>query len=487
MCSVFTVLVLLMTVAVAWLRREPIIARSQWTMQVLIGVGSALALSSVFLLAGPPSHLNCFVQPALFDVAFTLLFGTLALKTWRIYRVFAISLKSVTTTNDSGKPVHVTITNYDLYRYLMFMVCIDLVLLTFRFTISSPRPEVALESKPPFGDVTVLRCSPADVRLEMITIAWKVLVAGVLLFYAFKTRHVIEEYGEARYIFIAANQMATCCLIYFGVVGVLNNNAEAAFIFQSFGTMAVVATTAACVLGRKVAHVLFQFGVSPHGMQEFQQQMAVRDTRETVSTQKTDRNCGRASPRKPSCQVEPTDSRPQCLAKGFSAYSSGGRNSAEDYTLPASIAEESLPLVIAHPDFVTIDTASVRASMRAPTTEYDNVDECLKDEHGKAALLEFSRAEFSAENVEFLFAVDEFTDHWDSWDATSRKERFDFIVAEFLQAKAPREVCVGDSVSKKIVEATVPWPEIFDDARKSAARTLEQDIFPRFLESIRRV
>ena len=191
-----------------------------------MGIGGILGLGSVFLLPGKPSQLSCFVRPALVEVSFTTLFGTLALKTWRIYRIFEISLRTVVPTDSTKSISTVAITNQEIYTYLMLMLGVDALLICLKAVVSPPWPEFVSVAKPPFGDVLVHRCAPADVRLDMITLSWKGLIAAVLLVYAFKTRHVIDEYGEARNIFISANQLALCCIVYFSVVELVRENAR---------------------------------------------------------------------------------------------------------------------------------------------------------------------------------------------------------------------------------------------------------------------
>lgn len=113
-----------------------------------------------------------------------------------------------------------------------------------------------------------------------------------------------------------------------------------------------------------------------------------------------------------------------------------------------------------------------------------NLETLLADESGRAALFEFAKSEYSSENVEFLFEVDDFIARWHGRDDTARKEHFDLIVREFLQANAPREVSLGHSKNQRLVATTACSHDIFNDARKTVAISLEHDVFPRFLKSL---
>ena len=209
---VLSVLVVALTIGIGHYRAEPIVQRSQWSFQMIMGLGSLLALCSIFLLPGEPSGFRCYGFPILFNVSFTLLFGTMGLKTWRIYRIFEVTLRQI-TPKESTKSVGVTITDGQLYKYLTLIMAVDALILSLQFIVSPPRPERVAVLKPPYGEVLIDRCHPGDPRLEMCTYVWKGLIAMALVTFAFKARHVIDEYGESRYIFITANQLLVCSTV----------------------------------------------------------------------------------------------------------------------------------------------------------------------------------------------------------------------------------------------------------------------------------
>ena len=76
---------LLMLAAIIWYRHERAVRFAQPLFLYMLAVGGVVSLLPIFLLPGPPSYVQCFVPRAVVMLGFTLTFGCLLLKTYRVY------------------------------------------------------------------------------------------------------------------------------------------------------------------------------------------------------------------------------------------------------------------------------------------------------------------------------------------------------------------------------------------------------------------
>jgi hypothetical protein len=107
-------------------RRTPRIKGSSVLFCHITLVGSWLAHIGILLVPHVSLPHACEILPFLFALAFTLVFGSLLLKTWRIHRIFNLTQMSVQI-----------IPTKLLLRYLALILVYDLVLL-IAWTVSDP-------------------------------------------------------------------------------------------------------------------------------------------------------------------------------------------------------------------------------------------------------------------------------------------------------------------------------------------------------------
>merc|ERR1740139_16784 len=102
---VFAVLAMIaysvMLAAIIWFRHERAVRFAQPLFLYLVAIGGIVSLLPIFLLPGPPSYVQCFVPRAVVMLGFTLTFGCLLLKTYRIYKIHeaAQGLRMLKITN----------------------------------------------------------------------------------------------------------------------------------------------------------------------------------------------------------------------------------------------------------------------------------------------------------------------------------------------------------------------------------------------------
>lgn len=117
--AAFAVIVLVMLVVMSLLvfifRDKPVIKRSQWHLLLVLLLGGIFMCIYVILGGGAPSDLVCGARPVFASVGYTLAFGSLLLKSLRVYLVFH---------NKALKKNVVTVTR--MLHFLMGFLGIDL-------------------------------------------------------------------------------------------------------------------------------------------------------------------------------------------------------------------------------------------------------------------------------------------------------------------------------------------------------------------------
>ena len=109
----------------------------------------------------------------------------------------------------------------------------------------------------------------------------------------------------------------------------------------------------------------------------------------------------------------------------------------------------------------------------------------LHDGDATGVFMAYARQDLSEENLEFFLAVASFRLAYDAAaDEAAQKALADEIVATYLKAGAPKQVCIGDNKVKLLLEEIAGGGgihrEMWFNPASIALRTLAEDIFPRF-------
>ena len=115
-----------------------------------------------------------------------------------------------------------------------------------------------------------------------------------------------------------------------------------------------------------------------------------------------------------------------------------------------------------------------------------SLSKTLEDSEAKGAFMSFARADMSEENLEFFYVVSDFHAAWDACEPDGRGTLVSEIVDRYLKAGAEKQVCIGDSKVRRVVELAAEGTisrDMFDSAQQIAKKTLLEDIFPRFEDS----
>ncbi|KAK3716114.1 hypothetical protein QZH41_019647, partial [Actinostola sp. cb2023] len=153
---------------------------------VIILTGAILmyiAVRFVFLFESPPNFLSCILFPWLQHIGFALAYGSLALKTWRVYRTFRVRCAHKVQVTDMG-----------LLRHLAIIVAIYIVLLlvwtlTTKSFISTAVSTSGLQYK---------RCSTS--WFDYGIVVCNVALLSCALWLCYRVRKAPSAYNENRFI-----------------------------------------------------------------------------------------------------------------------------------------------------------------------------------------------------------------------------------------------------------------------------------------------
>lgn len=113
----------------------------------------------------------------------------------------------------------------------------------------------------------------------------------------------------------------------------------------------------------------------------------------------------------------------------------------------------------------------------------------LADKEASNKFMAFAVADMSEENLEFYLAVNDYKIAFDAKAADDEAGRIELsrtLIELYLKSGAEKQVCIGDRKVVSIVEDAAAGKvhrEMFETAQITAAKTLGEDIFPRFQDS----
>ncbi|XP_018532785.1 regulator of G-protein signaling 21 [Lates calcarifer] len=111
----------------------------------------------------------------------------------------------------------------------------------------------------------------------------------------------------------------------------------------------------------------------------------------------------------------------------------------------------------------------------------ESLETLLSQKHGQKAFRDFMKSEYCEENLDFWFACQEFKTFDSQEELTRRAAR---IYEEFISAESPRQVNL-DFYTRELISQSLqqPSPSCFVAAQKKIYSLMENDSFPRFIQS----
>jgi len=200
-------------------------------------IAAALLSLSNVVMVGPNTSGMCALRPWLFNVMFDIMFGSLFLKTFRVYKIFG---------NKSLSKVKVSVT--DVVKTYGGIVAVDLALL-LGWTLTGDGMTAVTQEKSLEGfwtyDITVCSDSP---QFEFGTTFFKILLVGGGVYLAYITRNVPDKFAEAKWIALSIYQV-----FVLGLIGLLVQASapNAMMLVQGICVPVACAATCFCIFGPK--------------------------------------------------------------------------------------------------------------------------------------------------------------------------------------------------------------------------------------------
>ncbi|KAF0699376.1 Aste57867_10057 [Aphanomyces stellatus] len=250
---------LVLMVLIVHYRNRPIIKRSQWPLLLTMLSGGIFLCVYVLMGAGPPSYSTCGGRPVVVSLGYTLVFGSLFVKSLRVYLVFnnkamkrvKISLWDITKVLLAilGIDMGDIISSLPLKNLLVTLVGIVVVWLLVDFpaptSFSSPTTEFV-------GTVDHVSCHSSNFIFTTLSIFWKCVVTFGGVFIAYRIRHADSDFQESIWIF------ASCCIVFVGgllmmaLSYVATLSPPAAYTFESIWVLLLTAIVMGLMIGPKL-------------------------------------------------------------------------------------------------------------------------------------------------------------------------------------------------------------------------------------------
>ncbi|KAI9998584.1 hypothetical protein PInf_003133 [Phytophthora infestans] len=199
-------------------------------------LGGALMCFATVIYSDAPSRVVCALRPALISWAFTLIFGSLVVKSMRVYRVFLSSaMKRVVLSAGS------------MIKVLAGFLVVDIVILVSWQLVSPSDAIVKAEAVAEIGGLAVdrVRCASSSSVFVGLLFFWK---AGMLfggLYLSILIRKVSSDFQESLWIFASACVVLFSSLLLLPMGYFVTLSATVFFLFFSF----IVLSATMLVLG----------------------------------------------------------------------------------------------------------------------------------------------------------------------------------------------------------------------------------------------
>ncbi|GMH84901.1 hypothetical protein TrST_g12797 [Triparma strigata] len=189
-------------------KKHPVIKSSQPAFCVIFAVGCSLVCLQIITFLGDASDGSCAARNWIFNCLFTLAFGSLFAKTWRVWRVFS---------NTHLKKIRLT--NMDTMRVMFILLSGEVLILALGQTLAPYKAQEELVEFAPERFITTTICKSDTGEWHLLTMAWKVVLVIIGCYLSWTTRNVDNAFAESKYIMLAIYQIAIYGLVAAVVAG----------------------------------------------------------------------------------------------------------------------------------------------------------------------------------------------------------------------------------------------------------------------------
>lgn len=209
-------------------RRHKLINRSQPAFLQIMAVGALGLTLSVFLTTGEVTDTLCTYYPVLLSFSFFLLFGSLVVKCYRVWRLF----------HNPHMKGNIRLTLPRMLLLLLGLVLFDVLLFIIWYSVDTPthytRPEFFLN----IGYVDRERCQ-VNSAFATVVATYHIILIVTTCYFAWNIRRVEKDFQESKWIFFAVYNMTMLICVFFPIYVGIDLNAGEDFVVLN---MAVLST-----------------------------------------------------------------------------------------------------------------------------------------------------------------------------------------------------------------------------------------------------
>jgi len=186
-------------------RKSKIVKTSQPEFIGLLGLGGLICSMSPLILLGPITTTKCRVHPWVFHCSFTVMIGSIFVKTYRVWRIF-----------ETKKLVRVKATANESLKMLGFILSFLVFIIGLWFILLAPKESTSWKTIPSVGSVRNSSCTTSSYFIAIV-IFIEVAVALLGCFFSFQIRKVPDNFSETQYIMLAVYSIT----FIFGVASIV--------------------------------------------------------------------------------------------------------------------------------------------------------------------------------------------------------------------------------------------------------------------------
>jgi len=225
--------------------KNKVIKISQPSFCIAFTISAGLMCLSTLFFVGENNDGVCILRPFLFNIFFDMMFGSLFLKTFRVYKIFGNKSLS-----------KVKISTVDIIRNYGSIVAVDIaILVVWMVTEGMEAVTVDKTDLAPYGSYTAITCNKAE-TYETLTTFFKILLVAGGVYLSYVTRNVPDKFAESKWIAMSIYQV-----FVLGVVGLLVKwsapEGGTVLLVQSIAVPVACVATTCCIFGPKVLMIKY--------------------------------------------------------------------------------------------------------------------------------------------------------------------------------------------------------------------------------------
>ncbi|KAJ3289136.1 hypothetical protein HK104_007701 [Borealophlyctis nickersoniae] len=210
----------------------------------LMWMGYALACITPIFRVGKPSDLSCRSTYWIEVIAFSLVMAPLAIKTFRIWRIF-----------DNRQAKMLRLSNKVLLPIVAGIISVNVILLIVATTAGGLGPTVDYDDA---AATAVFDCGSTNGKQGILSGIGAALVVynGILVlvctFFAYKTRGIVARFSESGYIGISVYTILLCSIFILVIDNIPGTTAKIHFLIREILVFIMLATSIGALLGKVV-------------------------------------------------------------------------------------------------------------------------------------------------------------------------------------------------------------------------------------------